>query len=94
MKSVDFSKGIRGKYAKTDLRIVGSREEKQEMWVICLSNENVNLVQLKMYKVKFHLNASQVEVIDENGVPVACPKDKFLPVKLLGSVDISSEPNK
>jgi len=85
MKSTDFSKGIRGKYARMDLRVVGDkRENSQTSWAICVTSNEKNLIPLKMYEVRFRENLSEVEVIkDESDIPAIYPYEYFLSIQLL-----------
>ncbi len=96
MKSIDFSKGERGKYAKSNLRVVGDKKEHSETgWAICLTNKFKTLIFLKLYQIKNFPELKEVEVLDENGEKVICPQDCFLflnlikkDVDLLNSVSI------
>jgi hypothetical protein len=66
MKSVDFSKGVRGKYAKLDLSVISDkRENSQASWMICVTSSEKNLIPLKMYEVKIRENLSEVEVVKD-----------------------------
>ncbi len=84
MKSIDFSKGVRGKYAKTALRVVGDKQENsQTTWAICVTSKQENLTPLKIYEVKIRENSSEVEVIkDESDMSVICPREFFLSIQL------------
>ncbi len=82
MKSIDFSKGARGKYAKENLRVVGDNKEKSS-WAICITSEGKNLIPLKLYEVKIHQNPSEVEVVDETDEAVIYPLNYFLLINLL-----------
>lgn len=84
MNNIDFSKGVKGKYAKMDLRVVGEKQENLPIsWAICVTSSEKNLIPLKMYEIKFHQNSSEVEVIDESAKRTIYPQDYFLSVKLL-----------
>jgi len=85
MKSIDFSKGVRGKYAKTNLRVVGDKREKSSTsWAICVTGSEKNLIPLKIYEVRIRENLSEVEVIkDESDLPAIYPHEYFLSIRLL-----------
>ncbi len=84
MKSIDFSKGVRGKYAKMDLRVVGDKQENsQTSWAICITSKEKNLIPLKLYEVKIRKNLSDVEVVDESDKTAVYPHEYFLAVNLL-----------
>ncbi len=83
MKSIDFSKGVRGKYAKMDLRVVGDEQENsQKSWAICVTSKEENLIPLKMYEVETFKNSSDVKVVDESDKLTIYPRECFLSVKL------------
>lgn len=84
MKSIDFSKGVRGKYAKTDLRVVGDKREKSEtVWAICLTSREESLIPLKLYQVKVFSELNEIEVINEKDEKLVCPPDYFLQLNLV-----------
>ncbi len=74
MKSIDFSKVVRGKYAKMDLRVVGDDREKAEtFWAICLTSKEESLIPLKLYQVKIFPELNELEVINEKSEKLICP---------------------
>ena len=81
MKSIDFSKGVRGKYANMNLRVVGEIEEPQTAWAICVTNKEKTLIPLKLYQITYL--ESEIKVVNELGKTLSCPQDYFLLVKLL-----------
>lgn len=82
MKSIDFSKGVRGKYAKMNLRVVGEREETPQVeWAICVTNKEKTLIPLKLYQITYHQTG--IKVVNESGKTLSCPQEYFLLVKLL-----------
>ncbi len=82
MKSIDFSKGVRGKYANMNLRVVGEiKEEPQTAWAICVTNKEKTLIPLKLYQITCH--ETEIKVVNESGKTLTCPPDYFLLVKLL-----------
>ncbi len=84
MKSIDFSKGVRGKYAKMDLRVVGDKREKSEtVWAICLTGKEENLIPLKLYQVKVFPELNEIEVINEKSENIICPPVYFLQLNLV-----------
>lgn len=96
MKSIDFSKGERGKYAKMNLRVIGDKKENSETgWAICLTNKSETLIFLKLYQIKIFPELKEIEVFNENGEKIICPQNYFLlldlmkkDVDLLNSVSI------
>lgn len=84
MKSIDFSKGVRGKYAKMDLRVVGDKEENAEVaWAICITSKLENLIPLKLYQVKVFADLDEIQVVDENNNKITCPQNYFLLLNLM-----------
>ena len=82
MKSIDFSKGVRGKYANMNLRVVGEiEEEPQTAWAIWVTNKEKTLIPLKLYQITYL--ESEIKVVNELGKTLTCPQDYFLLVKLL-----------
>ena len=82
MKSIDFSKSVRGKYANLNLRVVGEVVEKpQTAWAICVTNEEKTLIPLKLYQITYH--RAEIKVVNKLGKTLTCPPDYFLLVKLL-----------
>lgn len=79
-KEVDFTKGIRGKHAQMNLEIVGAIEN---LWAVCVTHADKNLIPLKLYKVE--ISTKDIKVKNEKGETVFCPKTWFVPL------DISSK---
>lgn len=77
MKSVDFSKGIRGKHANLTLQTVGAIED---TWAICVTHSGNGLIPLKVYKVE--VSAENVLVKNEKNETIECPKTWFAPLKV------------
>lgn len=66
-----------------------------ESWAICVTNEDDELIPMKIYKVVFHTHLNTCTVIDEANETLACPSDWFLPIsfpskikKVLDNVEI------
>jgi hypothetical protein len=81
-KTIDFSKGIRGKYIGMKLEIVGEVKEnptKSDIWAVCV-HEDKSLMRLKIYLIECKPNAKKVSVIDDNGEKLNRPSDWFLPL--------------
>lgn len=55
--------------------------ENVNSFAICLTNEDEELVLMKIYKVVFHTHLKICTVKDERGETLACPMEWFLPVK-------------
>ncbi len=84
MKSIDFSKGIRGKYANENLRVIGEKKpDSKSSWAICITRREKNLIPLKIYEVKARRNSSTIEVVDETDNAAIYLQKCFLPINLL-----------
>jgi hypothetical protein len=53
-----------------------------ESWAICLSNEDDELVPMKIYKVSFQKHLKICTVKDELNETLVCPIDWFMPIEL------------
>jgi hypothetical protein len=49
-------------------------------FAICLTNEDDELIPMKIYKVIFHPSLQTCTVKDEAGETLACPMEWFLPI--------------
>ena len=56
-------------------------------YAICLSNEDEELIPLKIYTVVFHPHLNACTVKDENHETVVCPIDWFLPVEFTKKIE-------
>ncbi len=50
-------------------------------FAICLTNEDEELIPMKIYRVIFHSHLKTCTVKDETGETLACPIEWFLPIK-------------
>lgn len=82
-KSIDFSKGIRGKHAQMNLKIVGAVEQ---VWAICVSKNAQDFIPFKVYKIETSDKSEKANVVNEKGKIVSCPKKWFIPVDISVSV--------
>jgi len=73
-KEVDFTKGIRGKHAGLNLKIIGAAEL---IWAVCVTQADENLIPLKLYQIDSFANSDEVKVKNEKGETVFCPKTWF-----------------
>lgn len=81
-RSIDFSRGVRGKYAGTELEIVGEAKEnpaENNFWAICI-HHNSKLIERKIYLIQVKPSLEKVSVTDETGDEGIYPPDWFLPV--------------
>jgi hypothetical protein len=78
-KSVDFSKGIRGRHANLNLKIVGAVES---VWAVCITQADKNLIPLKLYRIEVSENSEEIKVINEKGETVFYPKNWFAPLDI------------
>lgn len=56
-------------------------------FAICLTNEDEELVPMKIYYVIFHPASKTCTVKDEVGETLACPMEWFLPVKFPENIE-------
>ena len=78
-KEVDFSKGVRGKHSSMKLKIIGAVEN---VWAICVTQADENLIPLKLYKIEISKKSEEVKVINEQGKSTFYPKNWFAPLKV------------
>ncbi len=78
-KNTDFSKGIRGKHSQMKLEIVGAVEN---VWAVCVSKQDENLIQFKLYKIETSANSEKVKTENEQGETKFYPKNWFAPLKI------------
>lgn len=78
-KSVDFSKGIRGKHSNLNLKVVGAVES---VWAVCVTQADKNLIPLKLYRIEISQNSAEIKVKNEKGENVIYPKDWFAPLEI------------
>jgi hypothetical protein len=79
-KSVDFSKGIRGKHAELDLEIIGAVEK---IWAVCITKKEKDLIPFKLYNIERSRNSEQIKVKNESG------KWAFYPAEWFALVEVS-----
>ncbi len=86
MKNVDFSKGVRGKHANITFDIIG---EIKEVWAICVTQSDENLIPLKLYNIE--ILKEKIKVRNEKGETINCPKTWFAPLdvspKIIGLIE-------
>lgn len=58
-----------------------------KVYAICLSNEDEELIPLKIYSVMLHLHLKTCTVKDENHETVVCPLDWFLLVEFPKNIE-------
>ena len=78
-KNIDFSKGIRGKHASMDLKIVGPVES---VWAVCISKSSPDLVPFKIYKIDICLALNEIKLKNEKGEVAFYPREWFAPVEV------------
>ncbi|HLA96289.1 MAG TPA: hypothetical protein VK612_11255 [Pyrinomonadaceae bacterium] len=78
-KSVDFSKGVRGKHLGMSLNIMGSAETK---WAVCLAKDEKALIPFKLYQIEIFSNSEEISVKNEKGKTVYLPKSLFAIVEI------------
>lgn len=82
-KSIDFSKGIRGKHAKMSLEIIGAVEN---VWAVCITKNDANLIPFKLYNVEKQIGTGDIKVKNEKGEIVICPKMWFAVIDISPNV--------
>lgn len=64
--------------------VIENRLPKQQTnfssFAICLTNEDDELIPMKIYKILFHPHLETCTVKDESGETLACPIEWFLPI--------------
>lgn len=60
-------------------------------FAICLTNEDDELIPMKIYKVIFHPHLETCTVKDEAGETLACPSEWFLPISFPDTVKLTLE---
>lgn len=78
-KSIDFSKGIRGKHSKLKLEIAGAVES---IWAVCVTQADKNLIPLKLYRIEISDKSENIKVKNEKGEIAAYPKNWFAPLDI------------
>lgn len=73
-KSVDFSKGIRGKHVNMNLSVLGATDE---VWAVCLNKDSKDLIPFKLYLVETFSGSDEVRSKNENGETAFYPKSWF-----------------
>ena len=81
-KSVDFSKGVRGRHAQMDLKVMGSPET---VWTVCIRKDAQDLIPFKLYRIERFSESDEVRSVNENGESAFYPKGWF------ALVDISKQ---
>ena len=78
-RSVDFSKGIRGKHSNLNLEIVGAVEC---VWAVCIKSNDKNLIPRKLYNIEISQKSEEIRVKNEKGETVSYPKEWFAPLEI------------
>jgi hypothetical protein len=80
-KSVDFSNGVRGKHSKMNLEVLGAVED---TWAVCVTEEDKDLITLKLYHIETITRSGQVQVRvrNEKGRFSIYPENWFAPVEI------------
>lgn len=78
-KEIDFSKGVRGKHSQMKLKVIGAVEN---IWAVCLTQADENLIPLKLYKIEISEKNDEVKVNNEKGKSKFYPKNWFAPLKV------------
>ena len=60
-------------------------------FAICLTNEDDDLIPMKIYKVIFHPHLETCTVKDEKGETLACPMEWFLPIAFPENIEHTLE---
>lgn len=87
-KSVDFSKGIRGKHAGMTLTVLGSADT---VWAVCIAKKDKNLIPFKLYRIEMYSESDEIRLKNEKGEIANYPKSWFAPLdvskKTLGIIE-------
>ena len=87
-KSVDFSKGIRGKHVGIGLTVFGAVDT---VWAVCLAKSDKNLIPFKLYRIEVFSESDEIRLRNEKGETAQYPKAWFAPLdvskKTLGIIE-------
>lgn len=78
-KSVDFSKGIRGKHSEMNLKVLGAASN---TWAVCLQKDSNELIPFKLYQIEVFSNSDEVRSKNENGDTAFYPDSWFAPINV------------
>ncbi|MCI0392913.1 MAG: hypothetical protein MOB07_29630 [Acidobacteria bacterium] len=68
-----------------EVEVTKLRKDAATDWAICVTDEDDELIPLKLYKIRFS-KTGYVSVTDEEGERVVCPAHWFVPVRLAPEV--------
>lgn len=77
--SVDFSRGVRGKYAGMKITVLGAVDEK---WAVCVTKDSKDLIPFKLYRVETFANSDEIRSLNENGESSFYPRSWFAIVEV------------
>jgi hypothetical protein len=78
-KSVDFSKGVRGKHVGTRLKVLGAG---RHIWAVCLERNDKHLIPFKLYQIETFSDSDEVRLTNEKGLSKFYPKAWFVKVQI------------
>ena len=78
-KSVDFSKGIRGKHKNLKLEVLGSIKT---VWAVCIETKERSLIPFKLYQIETFSNSDDVRVTNEKGNAKYYSSKWFVPIQI------------
>lgn len=84
-KSIDFSKGVRGKHAELDLKVLGAAKQ---IWAVCVAKEAKDLIPFKIYRIETFTGSEDVKSKNEKGKTAFYPKDWFAPVEVSKKTEV------
>ncbi len=78
-KSIDFSKGVRGKHAGMNLKVMGAVAT---VWAVCVTKKDKKLTPFKLYSIETFSGSDEVRLKNEMGEVTFYPKDWFAPLEV------------
>lgn len=78
-KSIDFSKGVRGKHAGMKLNVMGAIAT---VWAVCVTKQEKNLIPFKLYSIETFSESDEVRLKNESGEIKFYPKEWFAPLEV------------
>ncbi len=78
-KNVDFSKGVRGKHAGMNLKVMGAVAT---VWAVCVTKKDKNLMPFKLYSIETFSDSDEVRLRNEEGEIGFYPKEWFAPLEV------------
>lgn len=83
-KSIDFSKGVRGKHAGLNLKVLGAATR---VWSVCVTTSSKDLIPFKVYEIEVFPDSAEVRSRNEQGKIAFYPNEWFAPIEVSRSTE-------